>query len=169
MDAGTERAGEWIMADKNKGGRPLLFESADELNKKIKAYFDKCKREKDVPTISDLAVYLDTSRQTLINYEGRDEFFDAIKKAKDICLAHQEKMALKGQINPTVWIFSAKNNFDYRDKQEIESHNTNENNNHNCDDDIKRFMANATAEEKARAAAGDMTVREQMEIINRTK
>ena len=35
-----------------------------------------------VPTISGLAVALDTSRQTLINYEEREEFFDTIKRAK---------------------------------------------------------------------------------------
>lgn len=35
-----------------------------------------------VPTVSGLAVALKTSRQTLINYESNEEFFDTIKSAK---------------------------------------------------------------------------------------
>ena len=125
---------------KHPGGRPLKFKSVEELEKKIQEYFDKCRDEDDIPTIAELAVYLDTSRQTLINYEEKEQFFDTIKKAKDMVLAIQEKAALKGGLNPTVWIFSAKNNFGYTDKVEVESQNTN----HNINEDI----SNLTPEER---------------------
>ena len=35
-----------------------------------------------IPTISGLAVALDTSRRTLVNYEEKEEFFHTIKEAK---------------------------------------------------------------------------------------
>lgn len=117
---------------KHPGGRPLKFQSVEELEKKIQEYFDKCQKENDIPTIADLAVFLDTSRRTLVNYECREEFFHTIKKAKDKVLSIQEKMALQGKLQPTVWIFSAKNNFGYADKVEVKNQSIN----HNLNEDV---------------------------------
>ena len=61
-------------------GRPLKFESVQELQDKIDLYFEET--AKDEWTITGLALALDTYRQTLINYEEKDEFMDTIKKAK---------------------------------------------------------------------------------------
>lgn len=103
-----------------KLGRPLKFQDEEQLKKDIQSYFDICKDENDIPTISGLAVHLDTSRETLCNYEKKENFFDTIKKAKDKVVSLQEQLAMKGKINPTVWIFSAKNNLGYADKSEID-------------------------------------------------
>jgi hypothetical protein len=92
-------------------GRPLKFKSAEELKRKIDEYFNSCckeavdkKGEKVLDgngnpvmiqykpfTISGLAYYLDTNRQTLLNYQGRKEFFDTISRAKDKCEAFTEE------------------------------------------------------------------------------
>ena len=106
--------------EKNKGGRPLIFKTEKELETKIQEYFNHCKKTEEIPTISALAVYLDTSRETLCNYEKKEDFFDTIKRAKDRVIALQEQLAMKGKINPTVWIFSAKNNLGYTDKKETD-------------------------------------------------
>lgn len=153
---------------KHAGGRPLLFETVEELQEKIQAYFDDCKphpeervvyrwKQKDVQkrvrddktgkmvtktvkeddhsqrpdeemqwrisepktmTISGLAVFLDTSRETLINYQERPEFFDTIKEAKDIIENHWEQR-LDGS-NVTGVIFNLKNNWKWADKTEQE-------------------------------------------------
>lgn len=105
---------------KNPVGRPLKFPDLEALEARIQAYFTSCKDLDEIPTISGLAVHLDTSRETLMNYEKRGEYFDTIKKAKDMVVALQEQLAMKGKINPTVWIFSAKNNLGYADKQELD-------------------------------------------------
>ena len=141
------------MADKNKTGRPLLFESAEELEKKIQEYLNRCKAEKDIPTLADLSVFLDCDRKTFYNYEDRDDFFPTIKRVKDKILAIQEKMALKGELQPTVWIFTAKNNFGYSDRQEIVSNNTNMNLNTEVSgetdaDRIKSLVKLMSAEQK---------------------
>ena len=101
-------------------GRPLKFQDVDELENLIQGYFNECKSTEEIPTISGLAVYLDTSRETLMNYEAKEQFFDTIKRAKDKVVALQEQLAMKGKINPTVWIFSAKNNLGYADKTETD-------------------------------------------------
>lgn len=101
-------------------GRPLLFPDIDVLEERIQDYFFECKDKEDIPTISGLAVHLDTSRETLMNYEHKEKYFDTIKRAKDKVVALQEQLAMKGKINPTVWIFSAKNNLGYADKQELD-------------------------------------------------
>lgn len=66
--------------------------------------------------ITDLAIFLQTSRETLINYEKREEFFDTIKAAKDKCEAFQEA-SLAGP-HATGPIFNLKNNYGWRDKTE---------------------------------------------------
>jgi hypothetical protein len=37
-------------------------------------------KEKEMPTITGLTLWLDKCRQTLCNYEGKPEFVDAIKR-----------------------------------------------------------------------------------------
>lgn len=78
---------------KHPGGRPLKFKTPEELQKKIDAYFNETKEEELM--ITGLAVYLDTSRETLMNYEKKDEFFDTIKKAKAKIEMAYEKRGLK--------------------------------------------------------------------------
>ena len=100
-------------------GRPLKFKSVEELEKKINAYFED---ENNKPyTICDLAVWLDCDRKTLTNYQNKDEFFPTIKRAKTKIEANIEKNALLGLFNPTFSIFNMKNNFGWKDKQEIET------------------------------------------------
>ncbi len=103
-----------------RAGRPLKFKTLGILQRKIVSYFNHCKKDEEIPTVSGMAVWLDTSRETLCDYEKKEKYSDAIKKAKDKIVALQEQLAMKGKINPTVWIFSAKNNLGYKDRQEIE-------------------------------------------------
>lgn len=113
--------------------RPLKFESADDLSERINDYFYHCDthlkvvvtKEGDmveVPdpkpyTISGLAYFLGTSRQTLLNYEERDEFFDTIKHAKAKIEAFVEESLWTPKVTAGV-IFNLKNNFGWVDKNE---------------------------------------------------
>jgi hypothetical protein len=103
-------------------GRPLKFKSVKELEQKIKAYFDSCHDEEGKIikplTITGLALALDTSRETLMNYEGREEFFDAIKRAKLKVENYAEEQLFIKQ-SPTGPIFALKN-FGWDDKQQTE-------------------------------------------------
>lgn len=96
-------------------GRPLKFKTVEELEEKVQNYFNTTKREEW--TITGLALALDTSRETLINYQNKEEYFDTIKKAKDM-VEHSYEIDLK-KTGRTGTIFALKN-FDWRDKMETD-------------------------------------------------
>lgn len=135
--------------EKRKEGRPLKFKSAKELQSKIDEYFESCFDEvwlevvdKDgtsswIPrldrdgkvmraqvrpfTISGLAVHLNTNRQTILNYEKSEEYFDTIKKAKARIENYTEEQLYNSQAkNMTGIIFNLKNNYGWQDKQDVE-------------------------------------------------
>lgn len=122
-------------------GRPLKFESVHELQNKIDEYFDSCfeevwnyfdgvwtpvlERNGDIKlnqikpfTISGLAAYLGTNRQTLLNYESKEEYFDTIRAAKVKIEAYAEESLWQPKIAQGV-MFNLKNNFGWQDKQDI--------------------------------------------------
>ena len=97
------------------GGRPLKFQSVEEIEKLAQAYFDET--PKDEWTITGLALALDTSRETLMNYEEKPEFFDTIKKLKTM-IENQYEISLRKN-GRSGDIFALKN-FDWKDKKETE-------------------------------------------------
>lgn len=113
-------------------GRPPKWKSVEELKNQIEAYFisiedpDKPGCYLRPPTITGLAMALDTTRQTLLEYEGevegRDDknpqFADTIKAAKVKCEQWVEENAMLGKANATFSIFNLKNNYGWRDKTE---------------------------------------------------
>lgn len=69
------------------------------------------------PTVSGLAYYIGTNRQTLINYENKDEFIDTIKSCKArLTKYYEQRMIENGHAGN---IFAAKN-FGFTDKVEVE-------------------------------------------------
>lgn len=102
-------------------GRPLKFQSPELLEDKINEYFAKCEAEKRIPFVTELAFHLDTSRETLCNYEEKEPYFDTIKRAKERCEMWLERNLIEGKVNPTGTIFNLKNNYGWRDKTEVEN------------------------------------------------
>jgi hypothetical protein len=110
-------------------GKPLKFKTPEILEQKIQTYFDSCyeyneatgKTENIRPlTISGLALALDTNRQTLLNYKNYgDGYFDSIKKAKErVENWTEEQLYRKTQVVGV--IFNLKNNYDWKDKTELD-------------------------------------------------
>ena len=105
-------------------GQPLKFKSVEELQSRIDGYFNSCweeddkgKRTQTKPyTITGLANYLDTNRQTLLNYEDKEQYFDTIKKAKSMCEQYVEEYLFVGK-NTAGGIFNLVNNYGWQNKQ----------------------------------------------------
>ena len=95
--------------------RPLKFKTPKELENAIEAYFETT--PKDEWTITGLALALDTTRQTLINYEEKDKFLDTIKRAK-LKIENGYEIDLKKH-GGSGTIFALKN-FDWSDKTEVD-------------------------------------------------
>lgn len=96
-------------------GRPLKFQSVEELQKQIDAYF--ATTSEDSWTWTGLALSLDTDRYTLTTYKDREEFSLPIKKAMmKVENGYEKDLKKHGR---TGTIFALKN-FDWKDKQEVE-------------------------------------------------
>jgi hypothetical protein len=122
-------------------GRPLKYKTPEEMQRAIDLYFIACKSHQSgdeklledlteeelliindiddfYPTVTGLALALDLTRQSLIDYEHKDEFLDTIKRAKTkIEAAVEQRLYLP---NATGSIFNLKNNFGWKDKTETE-------------------------------------------------
>lgn len=107
--------------------RPLLFKTKEILQEKIDAYFNSCYRINEEwvnecirpLTISWLALELETSRKVLIEYDEKEEFSNTIKKAKQRIESWTEEQLYRNT-QVTGVIFNLKNNYDWKDKQEID-------------------------------------------------
>ena len=128
----------------NPVGRPVKYKSVEELDTAIQSYFDMCdphledrlvesgvdergetiflKRklmtEQQPYTVSGLARALGITRDTLINYKERDEFSDSIARAYERCHEWAERQLCGKAASGAA--FSLKNNWNWRDKQEVD-------------------------------------------------
>lgn len=113
----------------NKGGRPGLFNSPEELQSKVNEYFNGGANKRkiaigltavEIPyyTICGLAYYLGfSSRQSLLDYEKKEEYSDIIKKARlRIEMAYEECLMDK---SPAGAIFALKN-MGWSDRSEVD-------------------------------------------------
>lgn len=108
-------------------GRPLKFENVAALEQAIEKYFQETASKSYVDndgiwhheplTITGLALALDTTRKTLMEYEERDEFSNTIKRAKTVVENYAEKRLFGN--SPTGAIFALKN-YGWKDKSEQE-------------------------------------------------
>lgn len=99
-------------------GRPQKFKSVEELKKLINNYFEECKENETPLTVEMLAWTLGVRRQTLLNYEIKDEYLDTIKDAKEYVLATKVENLNRKQTNTAGIIFDLCNNGDYSNKHQ---------------------------------------------------
>jgi len=104
----------------NPVGRPPKFESNEQLEGLIEEYFKHCIETQEIADVEGLAMFLDTTRKTLFEYEKLDEFSNTIKKAKTRLFAQKKQLAMKGKMPPAIFIFDSINNHGYSNKQEVE-------------------------------------------------
>lgn len=128
---------------KHPGGRPPFFESAEEMQKLIDAYFEECdgkiltdcegnpvrdkngrviRDDRRPYTITGLALALGfNSRTSLLDYEGKEEFLNTITRAKARVERYaEERLYDKNGSNGAK--FSLANNFKrWSEKQQIEA------------------------------------------------
>jgi len=113
-DPHMEEVTEWVQARDSKG---QLKKDDNGLNYLVEVTHKVVTGQKPY-TITGLALALDTTRETLIDYEDKQEYSDAIKKAKQKCQNYAELMLFTN--SPTGSIFNLKNNYGWRDKTETD-------------------------------------------------
>lgn len=100
---------------KRKVGRPLKYETPEELQILIDEYFESTPMERW--TITGLAIALDTDRSILCNYEQRDEFSNTIKRAKRK-IEHAYEM--HGMEHRSAFDIFRMKNMGWQDKSEVD-------------------------------------------------
>lgn len=107
---------------KNVGGKPPMYNSPEELEKKVDSYFE----DENTPTWSGLALYLGFNSRQALNYymDEKPGYLDPLKKALLKIEIEYEK-GLAGR-NPAGSIFALKN-FGWTDRQEMVTRNVNYN------------------------------------------
>ena len=100
---------------KHAGGRPPIYNNPEQMQSIIDDYFTEAA---DKPTVTGLALALGlNSRQSILNYEVKPEFVDTVKRAKQRVQQALEKHLYSQSVAGV--IFNLKNNFGWRDTQEI--------------------------------------------------
>jgi hypothetical protein len=106
-------------------GRPSAFETWEEFDSAVEAYFADCHERKAPYTMSGLAIAIGVNRQTILNYEHRDaRFLGTVKRARARVERQLEEGLLTREKQVAGHIFNLKNNFGWRDTQEIEHTHT---------------------------------------------
>lgn len=105
-----------------KVGRPKIFNNCMDLDFLCELYFERCREDKEPPTFVGLALELGIDRQTLLNYSNSEEFFDTIKRHRMRVEEYLERSLYNGAVAGV--IFNLKNNFGWRDKQEVDQTTT---------------------------------------------
>lgn len=101
----------------NKVGRPPMYNTPEEMQEAIEAYYVKCKEDKEFVTISGLAHALGMETESLRRYEAKDEFSATVKNAKQkVEMAWEQRLLTPGS-GPIFWL---KNNAGWKDKSEQE-------------------------------------------------
>lgn len=118
-------------------GRPLIFETPEELQEKVDDYFKVCdegeeveeltkqgkivKYHRKIPyTVEGLSLHLDCSSETVRGYGKKDEYFAIVSCAKMKIFNSWIKLGMTGQYNPKiVALCLAANSPGYRPQQEV--------------------------------------------------
>lgn len=99
--------------------RPLKFESVADLDNSIIVYFNDCMEKKRPLTVTGLALALDTTRETLLDYQEKDEYSDTIKRAKLTIQNYVEEYLFVGK-NVAGAIFNLVNNYGWTNKSQTD-------------------------------------------------
>lgn len=122
----------WMVRQQH--GRLKAWDSVEEMQQTITAYFEECENytvevpvkegkvtisKPQVPTVEGLCRVLGLNRDSLINYSkepGYEAFFDTVKDAKAWVQEQKTSALINDRGNATGLIFDLKNNHGYVDK-----------------------------------------------------
>lgn len=109
----------------NPVGRPPLFSTPE----KLQEVFEQWQREfvpggrlqDEIPDVEGFCNYVNAYRQLLMEYEKKEEFSTTIKGIKNWIYYRKKQLAMQNKMPAAIFIFDAKNNAGYTDRQEVEN------------------------------------------------
>lgn len=101
-------------------GRPPKFDSPEHLEELFNiwklTFSDSAISE--IPDIEGFCDFVDAYRDIISEYEKKEEYSDTIKRIRNWIYYKKKQLAMQNKMNPTIFIFDAKNNAGYVDKTE---------------------------------------------------
>lgn len=84
----------------NLGGRPRLYDSPEQFNEAVNAYYQRCMEHNEPLTLTGLCLFMGFSgRQALFNYATYEGFLDAVTRARSLIEYGYEKTVLLDKNN----------------------------------------------------------------------
>lgn len=107
-------------------GRPLKFKTPEQLQELFSAWKETFADQgnTDIPDVEGFCVFVDAYRDIISEYEKKKEYSDTIKRIKNWIYYRKKQLAMQNKMNPTIFIFDAKNNAGYVDKTEQDLNHT---------------------------------------------
>ena len=95
----------------------------EEIRERLEMYFVETLKAGEIPTVEEMSLALGYDRKTLWAWEvGREGSTptrsNLIKKAKEFLASFDSKLVQENKVNPTTYIFRAKNYFGLKDEVE---------------------------------------------------
>lgn len=103
-------------------GRPYAFKSVEKLQEDMSEYFETCDKYGVMPTVSNLALWLNVNPDTLYEHRNRSDspFSEIMKNTFNYLHSIMQDGTLAGEINPVTYIFLSKNYYGMRDDKNIQ-------------------------------------------------
>ena len=95
----------------------------EEIRERLEMYFIETLKAGEIPTVEAMCLALGYDRATIWRWENGGEGStparcNLIKKAKEFLASFDAQLVQEGKVNPTTYIFRAKNYFGLKDQQE---------------------------------------------------
>ena len=97
--------------------------TVEEMKETVAAFFEICAKYDMIPTVEGLCLathYYKNSLWDIENGNGRSDFSDIVKKAKEYIRNYDAAMVNNGMIPASVYQFRAKNFYGMKDVQEVQ-------------------------------------------------
>lgn len=143
-----------LVADIEGLRRQTIPQTAEELEQRLRWFFQWCIDHQRRPTVELMALACGTSRQNLWKWEqAGGAKGEVVSRAKQTLAALMETWMIEGRINPVSAIFLLKNHHAYKDQYEFQAQPQ------------ERIYQGLSPEEVARAIEEDIPLPEDMEIV----
>lgn len=103
-------------------GRPPKFTNPEELWDRFVEYKTLIEESGEIPDVEGFCNHIDSYRDLFSEYEKKELFSDTIKRIKNWLYYKKKQLAMQNKMPAAIFIFDAKNNFGYVEKQEIDQH-----------------------------------------------
>lgn len=107
------------MAKVGKVGRPVAFESPDDMVELMNEYFDQL-GEKETPTFAGFAAFCNVGERTIYDYAKKDGFSQSLESMKSKMKRWWLDNAAYNEINPTIAKLVLSANFEMAEKNVTE-------------------------------------------------